>query len=83
MKIYNFVFKGHNYTSQDRASNQGICPHCCCRAPDNFMFDAKRNKDLFIGYYKVDKINCIACFECPECFEKFYYHQSKIYVFVE
>lgn len=80
MKVYNFVFKGHNYIPSDRADNQGMCPHCSCQAPDNFMFDAKRDKELFIGYYKVDEMNCIACFECPECFEKFYYHQERIFI---
>ena len=80
MKVYNFVFKGHNYIPSDRADNQGMCPHCSAQSSDKFMYDPKRDEELFLGYFKVDEMNYIACFECSNCFEKFYYHQERMYI---
>ena len=74
MKQYHFVFQGHEYTLNDRAANQGRCPHCNAQSSDHFMFDADGDKECFIGYYKIDDDNCTLCFECPSCFRKFYYH---------
>ena len=82
MKINQFVFNGHEYNSNDRAANQGRCPHCNEAASDKFMFDAHRDKECFIGYYNVDDDNCTLCFECSNCFEKFYYHMPKMCIVI-
>lgn len=72
MKQFNFIFNGHEYTVNDRAGNQGRCPHCDARATDKFMFDTQN--DNFIGYHKFSDTMFAYCFECVECHKKFYYH---------
>ncbi len=81
-KMFNFVYKGHNYTIKDSARNQGQCPHCDYEAPNNFW---KPDNKAFIGH-KIfgKKLNILgkqekayaACFECPKCFKKFFYHTN-------
>lgn len=73
MSRFNFLFKGKEYTHQDVAQNQGLCPHCGKNSIDYFW---RPWDDAFIGVYKLSKHESIYCFECPKCFEKFFYHQS-------
>jgi hypothetical protein len=72
--LNDIVFKGHTYTHNDRADNQGQCPHCGEIAPNKFFW--KPEDSAFIGFKKIDEKWSIYCFECPKCFEKFFYHKE-------
>lgn len=73
-KEYSFVFKGHNYTYNDSARNQGRCPHCDAKSK-NYIWDKK--DEGYLGYHDFGGNQVAVCFECPECFENFYYHYDK------
>ncbi|MCK4668297.1 hypothetical protein KAU33_16210 [Candidatus Dependentiae bacterium] len=72
-KIFNFVFKGHNYTASDSARNQNTCPHCGYRNPSGLMFRRNDPGVVFIGTKDFGG-HTAECFECGNCFKKFYYH---------
>lgn len=63
-KVYNFVYRGHEYTHSDNSMDYKSCPHC----------NSKDKEE--IGYYASGR-GRIACFECNKCFEKFYYHNPE------
>jgi uncharacterized protein YggL (DUF469 family) len=64
-KVYNFVYKGHEYTHNDNSMDFKSCPHC----------DSEDKSE--IGYYGSGQ-DRIICFECNKCFEKFYYHSPEV-----
>jgi len=68
-KQYGFIYKGHEYTVADSARNQGLCPHCNLKAPDDEFWQITDE-----GYIGFNKEIGTHCFECPRCFDKFYYH---------
>lgn len=63
-KVYNFVYKGHEYIHSDNSMDFKSCPHC--DSEDKYK----------IGYYGSGQ-GRIICFECNKCFEKFYYHDQE------
>jgi len=63
-KVYNFIYKGHEYTHKDNSLDFKSCPHC------------DSDNRYRIGYYSKGQ-NRIVCFECQDCFEKFYYHDPE------
>lgn len=74
-RTYDFVFKGHQYTINDNARDQGECPHCGNRSK-NMIFATEKDNAKFIGRKKMDK-GSVLCFECDKCHEKFFYHTDK------
>ena len=64
-KVYNFVYRGHEYIHSDNSMDYRSCPHC--------GYSGNSHK---IGYYG-NGISRIICFECDKCFEKFYYHNPE------
>jgi hypothetical protein len=72
------IFQGHEYTFNDRAQDQGRCPHCGELAPDGHFW--KAHDDAFIGYKQISRNFTIFCFECPKCFKKFFYHEDNYVV---
>ena len=64
-KVYNFIYRGHEYTHVDNSMDYKSCPHCGY---------AGTKHD--IGYYGSGR-GRIICFECDKCFEKYYYHDPE------
>lgn len=75
-KVFDFIFKGHEYKFKHSARNQSECPHCEHKASDGFMWDETRDKKAFIGKKKLGDDMYAYCFECPKCFNKFFYHNK-------
>lgn len=75
-KVYEFVFKSHQYTFNDSARNQSLCPHCD-RKSKGFLWNPEEDKEAYLGKKKLNTDIYALCFECPSCFEKFYYHKNK------
>lgn len=71
-KVYNFLYKGHEYVLGDSARNQGECPHCGEQAPTDHFW--RPQDKAFIGDKKLGDKQYAYCFECPKCFKKFFYH---------
>ena len=72
-KVFNFIFKGHEYTASDSARNQSTCPHCEYHNLSGRMFDKDSEGVLFIGTKDFGN-HTAECFECGSCFKRFFFH---------